>query len=160
MLLAYTIAGHSPDPSTQVGVVIEGGEAQVLGTNYPVLRMMDWGDLTNRPHKTSIMEHAERDAIYHAARHGLKVAGGHMIATWHSCMDCARAIISAGIRTVTGHWDLFGYTPERWQDSILLAHGLLKHFGVDIRWVAGAVPGASPIRFDGKVWNPETLVLE
>ena len=160
MALAYEIARHSPDPSTQVGVALVGCGSEVLGSNYPVLRLMDWGDLSDRNHKTAIMEHAERDAIYHAARHGIRLAGGHMIATWHSCIDCARAIISAGIHTVTGHWDLFGYTPERWQDSIMIAHGLLKDSGVEIRWVAGAVPGANPIRFDGKVWCPRTLVLE
>lgn len=158
--LAYDIARQSPDPNTQVGVVITECEGVCYGCNYPVLRLCDWGDLTNRDHKTAIMEHAERDAIYNAARHGLRVSGGHLIATWHSCVDCARAMISSGIKIATCHWDLFGYTPERWQDSILIAHGLLKDAGVELRWVAGAVPGAHPIRFDRKMWNPETLVLE
>src|ERR1700739_3079010 len=42
------------------------------------------------------MEHAERHAIFEAARRGIATAGGHITSTFFPCIDCARAIVDAG----------------------------------------------------------------
>jgi dCMP deaminase len=44
------------------------------------------------------MEHAERAAIYGAARNGRCLDGCTMYCNLMPCMDCARAIVSTGIR--------------------------------------------------------------
>jgi len=51
------------------------------------------------------MEHAERNAIYNAARHGTQMEGCTLYVELLPCMDCARAIVQAGIREVVvdGH---------------------------------------------------------
>ena len=43
------------------------------------------------------MEHAERHAIFAAARRGVATAGAHITSTFFPCIDCARAIVDAGI---------------------------------------------------------------
>ena len=46
-------------------------------------------------------EHAERNAIAFAARHGLALKGSEMHVTHAPCLQCARSIINAGIQRVT-----------------------------------------------------------
>jgi dCMP deaminase len=43
------------------------------------------------------MEHAERHAIFEAARRGIATAGGCLTTTFFPCIDCARAIVDSGI---------------------------------------------------------------
>jgi dCMP deaminase len=50
-----------------------------------------------RPEKYLWMEHAERNAIFSAARAGSKLDGCTMYVNWFPCAPCARAIIQAGI---------------------------------------------------------------
>lgn len=45
--------------------------------------------------------HAELNAIVWAARHGIKVSGGHMYSTYAPCKNCAQAILAAGIAEFT-----------------------------------------------------------
>ena len=42
-------------------------------------------------------EHAERNAIFNAAWIGTPLAGSTLLVTHPPCMDCARAIVQAGI---------------------------------------------------------------
>jgi dCMP deaminase len=44
------------------------------------------------------MEHAERNAIFAAARAGRSTSGARLASSYFPCTDCARAIIQAGIR--------------------------------------------------------------
>ena len=44
------------------------------------------------------MEHAERNAIFAAARAGRRTDGARLASSYFPCTDCARAIIQAGIR--------------------------------------------------------------
>jgi len=47
-----------------------------------------------------ICAHAERNAIYFAARHGSAVGGGALYSTLKPCLWCLEACIQAGIRDV------------------------------------------------------------
>jgi dCMP deaminase len=44
--------------------------------------------------------HAEMNAILFAARHGIPTEGTTLYTTHQPCIDCAKAIINAGIKTV------------------------------------------------------------
>ena len=82
MLRAYQIAVHSPDPSTQNGAILinqkgnivsEAWNAFPAGVKYSPER---W----ERPLKYKIIEHAERNAIFQAAKHGIKT--NNLIKIW------------------------------------------------------------------------------
>ena len=47
-----------------------------------------------------ISEHAERNAVAFAARHGIALEGSHMYVTHMPCAPCAMSIINAGIERV------------------------------------------------------------
>jgi len=53
-----------------------------------------------RPTKYLFTEHAERNAIYHAARHGVSLKDCKMYVTLFPCADCARAMIQSGITKI------------------------------------------------------------
>jgi dCMP deaminase len=63
-------------------------------------RFTRWG----RPQKYSYVEHAERNSVYNAARHGIRLQGARAYLNWspHPCADCTRALIQAGIVEVIG----------------------------------------------------------
>lgn len=55
-----------------------------------------------RPQKYDWVEHAERNAIYNAARMGIPLKGCTAYITLAPCAACSRALIQAGITTVYG----------------------------------------------------------
>lgn len=102
MAVAQAIAGLSKDPSTQIGALIIGphGDGGPWGFNGAPrgCKADEPGDPRGeRPEKYYWFEHAERNAIYAAARSGYATAGCTMIVTHPPCADCARAIVQAGI---------------------------------------------------------------
>lgn len=82
--------------------------------------------------KASYIEHAERAAIYRAAREGFATDGCELIALWAACPDCARAIINAGITAVHTSAATFAATPERWKLTVDRGLAMLDEAGVDI----------------------------
>lgn len=145
----------STDPSSQIGaVIVDSGRGLISwGTNHFPEGVAESAARWQRPLKYSYVEHAERNAIYHAARNGCATQGATMYAPWFACADCARAIIQAGISEVVGHQDASDKTMERWAETINLADGMLSEAGVKFRRVTGKLY-APAIRFDGEVWHP------
>lgn len=60
------------------------------------------------------VEHAERNAVAFAARHGLALEGGELHVTHAPCLACARTIINSGLIRVTFE------TPYRLTDGVEL----------------------------------------
>jgi dCMP deaminase len=111
-------------------------------------------DRLERPTKYSFIEHAERNAIYHAARNGERTIGGILYAPWFACADCARAIIQAGITTVVGHKQMFDHAGEyHWNESIAYGNEMLKEAGVETFLYDGPI-GNSYALFNGETWEP------
>jgi dCMP deaminase len=103
MNLARAAARNSPNRIRRVGAVIEladGGEMISACNTFPEgVADLDWrheGD-----GRFVWMEHAERNAIYAAARLGRSLAGASITSTFFPCIDCARAIVQTGIRRLT-----------------------------------------------------------
>ncbi len=101
--LAREVASWSKDRSTKVGAVIvtEDKTPGPYGYNgFP--RMIDdtVEERHGRPDKYDWTEHAERNAIYNAARVGFILTGCTIYVTHVPCPDCARAILQSGIRRV------------------------------------------------------------
>lgn len=153
---AYTIAEeHSHDGSTKVGAVItHDGRFICDGVNrFPGhLR----GDPQNheRPRKYKLIEHAERDAVYGAAKLGICLDGTEMYAPWAACSDCARAIVFSGIRRVVAHWQAIRQTPDRWMEEIALGIQIFEAGNVEYVLYDGIIGNSTENLFDGKIWYP------
>lgn len=102
---AILYAKKSKDPRTKVGAVIvdmERRQAVSGGYNGPPRGWEDDTDdwHTDREFKALVCEHAERNAIYNAARLGVKTEGCDIFVTLAPCNECARALWQAGIKNV------------------------------------------------------------
>ena len=108
--MARLTASKSKDPSTKVGCVLVGQDNQVLSIGYNGFpRWVDGDDDPNgerwtRPIKYEYVEHAERNAIFNAARSGIVLDGAIAYLNWEPtpCAACTRALIQAGIVTIVG----------------------------------------------------------
>lgn len=135
----------STDPTTQNGAIIVRDDSIISrGFNYiPEGVNGTWEKVT----KYLYVEHAERDAIYKAARDGVSTAGAVMYCPYLICADCARAVIISGISRAYGLQKTFDLTPERWRDSVHKGLKMLEDAGVEVVWI-DAVLNVT-IRFDG-----------
>lgn len=150
-------ADESSDTSTKVGAVLldpTSGKIVVWGVNsftnpgqylHPKNR--------ERPRKYKVTEHAERAAIYKAARYGLPTNGLVMVATWACCPDCARAIVLAGIMEVYAHKKTYEMTPPAWMPEIELGIEILAGSGVNYKLIDGDVGGVVGL-FNQREWRP------
>lgn len=154
----YKYATQSLDPSTQNAAVIVRPEnfnlAAIGVNNFPPGVNDAPTERWERPLKYSYIEHAERGAIYEAAKMGLSTDGALMVAVWAACADCARAIVCSGVKTLVRHADVHDLGAERWAESIALADGILREGGVTVYDWRGTLPNAPGIRHDGKVFIP------
>lgn len=154
---AYKEALESPDPSTQNGAIFVSRKFETVGAcnTYPT-GVKVTPERMERPLKYSYIEHAERNAIYSAARLGLNTNGGTLICPWFACHDCGRAIIQSGIKRVVGHAKMFDATPEHWKDSITIAFTMFEEAGIITELYKGPIETDTPIRFNGELWSPES----
>ncbi len=135
--MAQLVSSKSKDRSTQVGCVIVGPQNEVRSTGFNGFpRGIDdtVADRHERPAKYKWTEHAERNAIYNAARAGTSTDRCRIYVPWLPCTDCARAIIQAGITEVIGvDADLDN---PRWAEDFALAKSMMEEAGVTVRFVA------------------------
>jgi dCMP deaminase len=92
------------------------------------------------------VEHAERAAIYQAARYGMKTHDATMYCPWFACSDCARAIVAAGIKRVVG---LKIGDPGKWATSIGWGDQILTEAGVEVCRIEIPKVGVT-VRHNGK----------
>lgn len=145
---AYLLALESEDPSTQNAALLVDSRGFIVagGVNeFPRSVEGTW----ERPLKYQVVEHAERNAIFDAARHGVRTDGVTMVCPWAACADCARAIIQAGVKRLVRHQA----DASSWDDSIQIGDNMMKQAGVEIVTVEGPI-GAAPVRRSGLVLIP------
>jgi dCMP deaminase len=85
---------------TKTSAIIVGNEHEIRSTGFNgMVRGMNESDPIKweKPEKYHWVEHAERNAIYNAARMGNSVNGCTMYVSHFPCVDCARGIIQSGI---------------------------------------------------------------
>ena len=135
MALALHIAEWSKDRSTKVGCVIVGPDQSIRATGYngfPRGVGDDVEERHGRPAKYLWTEHAERNALYNAARSGVSVLGCRMYVPWFPCMDCARAIVQSGLAeliAVEPDW-----ADQRWGEHFVSAKELFEEAGLACTW--------------------------
>jgi dCMP deaminase len=121
--MAELVASKSKDRSTKVGCVIVGPSNEVRSTGYNgFCRGIDDALEARhcRPEKYLWTEHAERNAIYNAARNGIRLEDCTLYSTVFPCSDCARGIIQSGIkRVVTAQYNKSTSMPDQSFDRAL-----------------------------------------
>ena len=102
--IAEQVKLKSKDINTQIGVVVVGKDNSIVSTGYNSFARGINDDIDERqekPEKYFWFEHAERNAIYNAARIGVSLKYSTMYLTCGmSCSDCTRGIINSGIKRV------------------------------------------------------------
>lgn len=103
--LCVLVGSWSEDESRRVGCVVVGGANEVRAIGFNGIPRGVRGDVSLRHSRAEgekyyWFEHAERNAIFNAARTGISIADCKMYVGLHPCADCARAIIQSGVTSV------------------------------------------------------------
>ena len=128
--LADFVAAWSTDQGRKVGAVIVARENIVVSTGYNGL-VRGVAETEVRTARDQIgtkylwAEHAERNAIYNAARLGVPLEGCTLYTKLFPCSDCARAIIQSGITTLVTP-SLSGHPSDSFYASCIVALEMLE----------------------------------
>jgi dCMP deaminase len=139
----------SKDQSTKVAAMIIGRSShEIRSSGYNGMpRGCDdsVASRNQRPEKYLWYEHAERNAIYNAARVGTRLEGSLLLVTMYPCMDCARAIVQSGIEEVVTIPPSADFA-SRWGSHIEKTHELLVECSIGIRELSreAIIDGAPP----------------
>jgi len=166
LLHAYKVAAMSNDPSTQNGAILfnEDDENSLVfeDCNRFPSNVEETDERWKRPLKYQFVEHAERNVIFHAAFHGMKLEGTTMVCPWSCCANCARAIIQSGVKRLVRHKQAldrlpaFGSEADRvkWNEEIQVADTMLKEAGVEVVDYDGSIGCDFEVRHSGVNWKP------
>jgi dCMP deaminase len=136
--IAHQVKLKSKDERTQIGAVIVGEDNEIVSTGYnsfPRGISDDISERQERPEKYFWFEHAERNAIYNAARIGVSTKGTTMYLTCGiPCADCCRGIINAGITTIVCEVGDAGAKGPKWEESGKRSLQMFNEAGVKIQY--------------------------
>lgn len=140
MKAARERAAHSTDRSRQVGCVITTLCGTILsdGWNTTPRGCAHTEERHARPAKYAWTEHAERNAIYAAARKGIPLQGCVAYVPWYPCADCARGLIQSGIIRMVAHAPDFD--DPQWDDDFRVASEMLEEAGIRVDLIEGDPP--------------------
>lgn len=101
------------------------------------VRLLD--DRWERPTKYEYVEHAERNAVYNAARIGTPLAGCRAYLNWEPtpCIECTKAFIQSGIAEVIGPDRPFSLNKD-WKFDV--SQTIMAESGLNIRSVPWDAP--------------------
>lgn len=137
----YLVASKSKDPSTKIGAVLVQDNTLISEGYNGFCRLVN-DDIPSRwlrPEKYSWIEHGERNSIYNAARNGIRTFGSTMFTQEVPCVDCARAVIQAGIKEIVLHkqWADIWRTVmnDKWKDGYMVNFQMLEESGIFIKYL-------------------------
>jgi dCMP deaminase len=130
--LAHKATERSKDPNTNVGAVIVNDDRCVISTGYNGFAhgVKDTHERWQRPLKYDFVVHAEANAIGQAAKMGSKTNGCDIYVTHFPCKDCAKLIITAGIKRIIV--DVRGKTLMNDEEQKAFTRAMLTEAGVAI----------------------------
>lgn len=146
---AISVARSSPNQVRRVGAVLQpadGGAAIATCNTFPA-GVADTAQRHLGDGRLIWMEHAERNAIYAAARSGRSTEGATLASTYFPCTDCARAIVQAGIRRLV----TLAPVPDDpvWGASFGPSETMLREAGVHIE-----LTGRDPVQVHEATMRP------
>lgn len=154
----YREAGKSPDTSTQIGAVIVDSSGKLkratMSFNGFCYGWVPTETDYERPRKYEITTHAERRAIYKAAKKGIALEGCTLYSTWAACSSCAIAIVESGISRLVRHHPPNDDAVDRWLESVALGDEIMKAGRVEIIDIHGLIPNALNILRGGVNFDP------
>lgn len=149
LAVCRAVAARSKDPTTQIGCIIIGPAHEIRTTGYnsfPRNIKDDVPERLLRPEKYFWFEHAERNAIYNAARAGTPLEGCTAYVEVMPCMDCARAIVQAGISKVVVDSDrMQEYSSEFYGPQFERVPLLFAEANVQVKLVSMRSPHQNPV---------------
>lgn len=133
--LAYFLTENSKDKKTCIGAVVVDEDDIIVSTGWNSFpRKIDdtIKERQEKPEKYYWFAHAERNAIYNAARKGTSLKGCTMYTNGTPCCDCAIAIIQAGIKKVVvdKYWNVLN--SEKWEEHANRTKIMFKEAGVEL----------------------------
>jgi dCMP deaminase len=131
---AILAARQSPNRVRKVGAVLvatEGGATVTACNTFP-RGVRDLEERHAGNGRFVWIEHAERNAIFAAARRGILTQGASLTTTFFPCIDCARAIVQSGIA------DVYTLPPDLadpvWGEAFLSSRVILEEGGVRLHF--------------------------
>lgn len=96
------LAQESKDPKRKVGAILINTDNDIISTGYNGFPrgIKDDDRLIDPATKLKYVMHAEQNTISNAARVGVSTKGTIMLVNLFPCVQCAKAIIQAGITAV------------------------------------------------------------
>ena len=136
--IAENVKLKSKDQRTQIGAVIVGKDNEIVSTGYnsfPRGINDDVNERQQRPEKYFWFEHAERNAIYNAARIGVSLKESTAYLTSGlPCMDCARGLIQSGVKKVVCKIDCTTKNKDKWLEQQEKSLILFSECGVEVEF--------------------------
>lgn len=134
--IAEQVKLKSKDQRTKIGAVIVGKDHEIVSTGYNSFPRGIDDDVEERqvrPEKYYWFEHAERNAIYNAARIGVSLRDTTMYLTCGiPCADCARGIISSGVKMIYCKTEDTTRNREHWDEHAKRSLQMFKESGVEV----------------------------
>lgn len=132
---AREISWFSGDPTTKVGCIVVGpnGVPRAEGVNDLPQGVKDLPERRERPAKYLWTVHAERKAVFSAARAGRSLEACTMYLPRFPCSGCAQAIIESGITEVVGIKP--DVSDPKWGEDFEIAIAMFEEAGVRVRFV-------------------------
>ena len=132
------VSGKSKDRSTRVGAIIVDDDNTPISegfNSFPRGVDDDVDERHERPAKYRWTEHAERNAIYNAARKILK--GTTLVLQYPPCpcTDCTRGVIQVGIKKIIVPKNSYFPGVGNWDEDLKIAKVMLEEAGVEIEEV-------------------------
>jgi len=129
---AIAVARRSPSRPRKVGAVLVLADrvTTLAACNDFPAGVRDLDERHAHPERLLWIEHAERNAIFAAARAGHATAGATLVTTFHPCADCARAIVQAGIETL--HTLPPDFADPLWGAAFRCSRAILEEGGVRV----------------------------
>ena len=156
MNLVYLVATRSKDKNTHIGAIIVGPDNEIRSVGYnsfPRGINDDVPERQERPEKYNWFAHAERNAIYNAARVGIPTCNCIMYTNGTPCCDCAFGIINSGIKKVVidKEWD--NKNSGKWEEHAKRTKIMFDEAGVEIRYWEGDLFSINKYRDGGTIKN-------
>lgn len=151
---AYLKARESHNPSTQNGAVLinDAGKVLISAVNGFPNGVAETKERQIKPLRHKFSVHAERNALYQAAKLGIKTNGLIMVCPWATCSDCAQAIIQTGVIRLVVHKQALEKSGS-WKKNIALAFEMLREAGVELMIYDGKIRAGKILR-SGSEWKP------
>tara|TARA_A100001011_G_scaffold398330_1_gene502361 strand:+ start:858 stop:1346 length:489 start_codon:yes stop_codon:yes gene_type:complete len=132
--MAKEVAEWSKDPSTQVGsIAVKNRKIIATGYNgFPKGIKDAPRDLYDREMKLKLTVHAEKNMIYNAVEHGVKLEGS-TVYIWGlpTCEECWKGLVQVGVSRVV--MPDIEFNSGKWKEGCKFAKEYMEDVGIEVK---------------------------